>query len=83
MEESADSKAKKTEGKKWFQGSQAIPGIKKEIISPSESSEDSDVHGTRPPHLGRTRTSGTLSKCPCPTNVQTNQMSVDMSYQNF
>src|ERR1700722_16721391 len=43
----------------------------------------SDVHGTRPPHLGWTRTSGTLSKCPCPTNVQTNQMSADMSHQNF
>ena len=39
-EESAGSKAKKTGGKKRSQGGQAIPGTKKEIISPTDSSED-------------------------------------------
>ncbi|CAG8770618.1 3402_t:CDS:1, partial [Rhizophagus irregularis] len=39
-EESASSKAKKTEGKKQFQGGQSIPGTKKEIISPTDPSED-------------------------------------------
>jgi hypothetical protein len=40
-EESAGSKAKKTGGgKKRSQGGQAMPGTKKEIISPTESSED-------------------------------------------
>ena len=39
-EESAGSKAKKTGGKKRSQGGQPIPGTKKEIISPTDSSED-------------------------------------------
>ena len=39
-EESAGSKAKKTGGKKRSQEGQAIPGTKKEIISPTDSSED-------------------------------------------
>ena len=39
-EESAGSKAKKTGGKKRSQGGQAILGTKKEIISPTDSSED-------------------------------------------
>ena len=39
-EESAGSKAKKTGGKKRSQEGQAIPGTKKEIISPTDSSKD-------------------------------------------
>ncbi|RGB40186.1 hypothetical protein C1646_811491, partial [Rhizophagus diaphanus] len=39
-EESAGSKTKKTEGKKQFQGGQSISETKKEIISPTDSSED-------------------------------------------
>ncbi|CAI2194725.1 20521_t:CDS:2, partial [Funneliformis geosporum] len=40
FEESAGNKAKKTRGKKRSQGNQVTPGIKKEIISPTESSEN-------------------------------------------
>ena len=39
-EESAGSKTKKTEEKKRSQGGQLIPGTKKEIILPNDSSED-------------------------------------------
>ncbi|CAB4386509.1 unnamed protein product [Rhizophagus irregularis] len=39
-EESAGSKAKKTGGKKRSQGDQSIPGTKKEIISPTDPSEN-------------------------------------------
>ena len=38
----------------------------------------SDVAGRCPPILGRTRTVRTLSKCPCPDRIRTNQMCSDV-----
>ena len=58
-EESAGSKAKKTGGKKRSQGGQAMPGTKKEIISPTDSSEDVlDLYKRTDNVLEKIKTSG-------------------------
>ncbi len=40
LKESVGSKVKKIRGEKWSQGGQAMPEIKKEIISPTDFSKD-------------------------------------------